>query len=83
MGSRRSATAEGQEPMLAHLGVTEETVAAPIRASMETVVLGHVAGGVPVYFDKIAATLADAVIPIARVKPHTDFKGPTRAASSK
>lgn len=79
MGSHGGATAEGQVAMLAHLGVTEETVGAPIRASMETVVLGHVAGGVPVYFDKIAATLADAVIPIARVKPHTDFKGPTES----
>lgn len=79
MGSHGGATVEGQVAMLAQLGVTEESVGAPIRASMETVVLGHVANGVPVYFDKIAATEADAVVPIARVKPHTDFKGPTES----
>lgn len=79
MGSHGGATPEGQVAMLAHLGVTEESVGAPIRASMETVVLGEVADGVPVYFDKIAATEADAVIPIGRVKPHTDFEGPTES----
>lgn len=79
MGSHGGATAAGQVAMLAHLGVTEEAVGAPIRASMETVVLGEVAGGVPVYFDKIAATEADAVIPIGRVKLHTDFEGPTES----
>lgn len=79
MGSHGGATAEGQRAMLAHLGVTEEAVGAPIRASMETVHLGEVADGVPVYFDRIAATDADLVIPIGRVKPHTDFKGPTES----
>src|SRR5690606_15087122 len=75
MGSHGGATAEGQKELLAHYGITEATVGAPIYSSMETVHLGEVEEGVPVFFDKIAATQADVVIPINRVKPHTDFHG--------
>ena len=79
MGSHGGATAEGQKQLLGQLGVTEEAVGAPIRSSMETVLLGEVEGDVPVYFDRIAATEADVVIPINRVKPHTDFHGPVES----
>ena len=75
MGSHGGATAEGQTEVLAHYGVTEQQVGAPIRASMDTVLLGHVEDDVPVYFDRIAATEADLIIPVNRVKPHTDFHG--------
>ena len=40
---------------------------------MDTVQLGSVEGGVPVWFDAIASREADIVVPINRVKPHTDF----------
>jgi hypothetical protein len=40
MGSHGGATAEGQAGVLAHLGVTEATVGAPVRATMETVDVG-------------------------------------------
>ena len=76
MGSHGGATAEGQLEVLAHYGVTEEAMGCPIRSSMETVLLGHVEGGVPVWFDKTAYSEADITIPINRVKPHTDFHGP-------
>jgi hypothetical protein len=75
MGSHGGATAEGQAQVLAQYGISEGSVDAPIRASMETVQLGTVADGVPVFFDRIAATEADLVIPVNRVKPHTDFHG--------
>jgi hypothetical protein len=75
MGSHGGATAEGQLQLLAHYGVTEERVGAPVRASMETVVLGEVEGGIPVHFDRLAATEADLIVPVNRVKPHTDFHG--------
>ena len=39
MGSHGGATAEGQRSMLEGLGITEESVGAPIRATMETVQL--------------------------------------------
>jgi hypothetical protein len=83
MGSHGGATAEGQEELIAHYGVTEELVGAPVRSSMETVLLGEVLDGVPVYFDKIAYTEADAVIPVGRVKPHTAFRGPVESGLMK
>src|SRR5688500_13693216 len=83
MGSHGGATAEGQRALIAHYGVTEESMGAPIRASMETVHLGEIAGNVPVWFDRIAFEEADVVIPIGRVKPHTDFRGPTESGLMK
>lgn len=83
MGSHGGATAEGQTEVLAQLGVTEAACGAPIRSCMDTVCLGEVEDGVPVYFDRIAATEADVVIPINRVKPHTDFHGPVESGLMK
>jgi hypothetical protein len=42
---------------------------------METVELGEVAPGVPVFLDRHAFEEADLIIPVNRVKPHTDFDG--------
>lgn len=72
MGSHGGATAEGQVELLRSLGVTEETVGAPIRSSMETVRIGQV-GDMPVYMDRYAWE-SDGVLVINRVKPHTDFR---------
>lgn len=83
MGSHGGATAEGQRALIEHFGVTEEFVGCEIRASMETVHLGTLEGDVPVWFDRIAYEQADVVIPIGRVKPHTDFRGPTESGLMK
>jgi hypothetical protein len=83
MGSHGGATAEGQLAILAHYGITPEEMGCEIRASMETVELGMVEGDIPVYFDKIAYQQADVVIPVARVKPHTDFHGPIESGLMK
>jgi hypothetical protein len=83
MGSHGGATAEGQMALIAHYGVTEEAMGAPIRASMETVELGSLDDGVPVWFDRIAHDTADLVIPVGRVKPHTDFRGPVESGLMK
>lgn len=74
MGSHGGAIAENQKKMLANLGVREDTVGAPVRASMETVILGYTDDGVPVHFDKLASQ-ADYTVSIARVKPHCSFRG--------
>ncbi|UOF92548.1 nickel-dependent lactate racemase [Fodinisporobacter ferrooxydans] len=74
MGSHGGATAEGQTAMLEHLGVTESSVGAPIRSSMETVDLGASSLGLPVYADRYAAQ-ADGIIVLNRIKPHTSFHG--------
>jgi hypothetical protein len=83
MGSHGGATAEGQLALIEHYGVTEEYLGCPIRASMETVLLGNLGGRVPVYFDRIAWEEADVVIPIGRVKPHTDFRGQVESGLAK
>lgn len=82
MGSHGGATAEGQRELIAHYGITEETMGCPILSSMETVHLGYVENDVPVWIDKNAYG-ADAVIPVGRVKPHTDFRGPIESGLMK
>ena len=74
MGSHGGATAEGQLALLAKMGVTEEAIGAPIRASMEVVPLGEAAVGLPAFCDKLAAA-ADATLILGRVKPHSSFRG--------
>jgi hypothetical protein len=74
MGSHGGATAEGQVAVLRHLGVTEESVGAEIRSSMEVVQVGTLPNGLPVYIDKHASR-ADGIVVINRVKPHTAFRG--------
>jgi hypothetical protein len=74
MGSHAGATAAGQQMMLAELGVTEESVGAEIRSSMEVVQIGQVPEGPPLFQDALAAA-ADHTLLINRVKPHTAFRG--------
>ncbi len=74
MGSHGGATSEGQRSVLAHYGITEATVGAPVKATMDVVELGKTADGLPVFFDRYAAE-ADHVVPLNRIKAHTDFNG--------
>ncbi len=74
MGSHGGATAEGQLAVLAGLGITEESVRAPIVSSMETVSLGSTPEGVEVFMNR-QAWEAGRVLAVNRVKPHTDFDG--------
>ena len=82
MGSHGGATADGQRQMLESLGMTEESVGAEIRATMETVVVAHTSAGTPVHLDANAAA-ADRFLPVNRVKPHTCFKGPIESGCMK
>ena len=82
MGSHGGATADGQRQMLESLGMTEESVGAEIRATMETVVVAHTSAGTPVHLDANAAA-ADRFLPVNRVKPHTCFKGPIESGCTK
>ncbi|MFX3636234.1 MAG: lactate racemase domain-containing protein [Candidatus Pristimantibacillus sp.] len=76
MGSHGGATAEGQTEVLAHLGIDEVSMGCPVRSSMEVVELDRLPNGLPIYCDRIAATEADAIVVINRIKPHTAFRGP-------
>jgi hypothetical protein len=78
MGSHGGATEVGQVEVLRELGLGEDTLGAPIDASMDVAEVGRLSGGQPVYLAN-AALACDAVVPINRVKPHTEFRGPTES----
>ena len=82
MGSHGGATADGQTGVLARLGITEQSVGCPIRATMDVVTLGETEHGVPVVLDRYASQ-ADAVVLVNRVKPHTNFHGPIESGLMK
>ena len=82
MGSHGSGTAEGQLQLLAQYGITEKTMGVVILASMETVVIGKTAGGTPIHLSRDALA-ADLIVPVARIKPHTDFRGPIESGLCK
>jgi len=73
MGSHGGATPEGQVAVLRNLGVTEESVAAPVVSSLEVQQIGTVNDSYPVYVSRDAIA-SDGIILVNRVKPHTDFK---------
>ena len=82
MGSHGGATAEGQRAMLAHLGITEASVGAEVRATMATEVVATTPDGMALHLDLHAAG-ADRILPVNRVKPHTCFKGPIESGVTK
>lgn len=82
MGSHGGATAEGQVKVLEEYGITESSVKAPIVSSMETVEVGKLSTGSPIYFSK-DALLADAIVVVNRVKAHTTIRGPIESGLQK
>lgn len=83
MGSHGGATAEGQREILRGYGLSEEALGVPVLSSMETVCLAHTPQhNYPVYLDRFAAQ-ADWIIPIGRIKPHTDIRGPIQSGVAK
>lgn len=74
MGSHGGATAEGQVEVLRNLGITEDSVGAPIISSMEVVEIARTELDLPVYLDKNAWE-ADGILLLNRVKTHTSIYG--------
>ncbi|KJS83661.1 MAG: hypothetical protein JM58_12360 [Peptococcaceae bacterium BICA1-8] len=74
MGSHGGGTIEGQLEVLASLGITENTVGAPIAKNIHVERIGQTPGGIPVYCN-VEAIKVDKLIVLNRVKPHTDFEG--------
>jgi len=74
MGSHGGGTAEGQQRLLESYGLGEDAMGAPIRSSMDTVLLGETDDGIPVHFDRLASE-CDRIIVVNRIKPHTSFAG--------
>ncbi len=74
MGSHGAATAEGQADVLAHYGIHEATLGAPVISSLEVEHAGRTAEGIETFIDK-QAFQSDGIFLIGRVKWHTDFSG--------
>ena len=74
MGSHGGGTKEGQREVLAGYGITEEAMGVPVVTDTDTVDLGVNEDGNHIWFDR-AAYESDLIIPINRVKLHTDFVG--------
>src|SRR5437588_1717555 len=71
MGSHGGATPEGQTEILWRLGVGEESVGAPIRATMQTHDLGSSENGAVAHVDRYAAE-ADWIVILGRTKTHPE-----------
>lgn len=89
MGSHGGATPEGQIEVLHGYGITEQSVGAEIRATMDVEQVGVLdsdeAGeyaGQPIYVEKNALS-ADAILLINRIKAHTDFSGEIESGIAK
>jgi hypothetical protein len=82
MGSHGGGSAAGQVEVLHELGVYEEALGIPVEASMDVEEVGVLSGGQRVYLAK-AALGCDAIVPINRVKPHTDFRAPIESGLTK
>ncbi len=76
MGSHGGGSGPGQVEVLQTLGITEETVGAPVVSTVDTVELARSPLGFRVLTSRDALS-ADAVVLVNRVKPHTDFASPT------
>ena len=74
MGSHGGATSTGQAEILTSYGITDATIGAPVRSSMDVVELPR--GDLPfrIFMDRHAHE-SDGVILVNRIKPHTDFHG--------
>ncbi len=72
MASHGKASPEGQQELLAGLGVTEETVGCPVRAHVDVFEIGTLENGLPVYMDRLAME-GDGIVLINRIKTHTAF----------
>jgi hypothetical protein len=74
MGSHGAASAAGQAEVLAHYGITEDSMGCPVISQLEVVSVGKTADGIEAFMDR-AAYDSDGVMLVGRVKWHTDFAG--------
>jgi hypothetical protein len=73
MGSHGGGTTPGQERVLHHLGITEESVGAPFRMTSTAIEMGMTESGSTLFVDAEAAK-ADGIFVVNRIKPHTAFR---------
>jgi hypothetical protein len=73
MGSHGGGKAERQKHLLAELGISEESMACPIKSGMDVTMMGKAAPDLDVYLDAHAAE-ADGILVVNRIKPHYCFR---------
>lgn len=73
MGSHGGGTESGQREILKHLGITEESVGAPMRVTAQAVEVGTIGDGRKLHVDAEAAR-AEGILAVNRLKPHTAFQ---------
>jgi hypothetical protein len=71
MGSHGGSVAQGQAEILRLLGVTAQSVCAPVRATMETFALGQTKNQAMAHLDRFAAE-ASGIIVLGRTKTHPE-----------
>ena len=74
MGSHGGATPDGQRSLLAHYQIDEAHLGVPVKTDMDAVQVGTNSWGESVWHDRNALA-ADGLVTVARIKPHTDFRG--------
>jgi hypothetical protein len=74
MGSHGGANSEGQRELLASYRISEKELGVPVKTDMDSQKIGLNSWGEPVWWDK-NALLADGVVTVSRIKPHTDYRG--------
>jgi hypothetical protein len=74
MGSHGNGLTSGQKEVLDSLGITENSLHAPVVTCADCETIAHTASGLPVFIVKSALTL-DGILVVNRVKTHTSFKG--------
>ena len=72
MGSHGAGTPAGQREVLRAYGITEECMGVSVVTSVDVTRIGRTSRGIDIYFDSTALA-ADLIVPINRVKLHTDF----------
>jgi hypothetical protein len=71
MGSHGGATPEGQTEILRLLGVTDQSVGAPVQATMDTIPLERSENGAAAHLDRLADA-AGGIIVLGRTKTHPE-----------
>lgn len=82
MGSHGGASDSGQEGVLRELGISRHSTGAVVRSSLEVLQVGITHDGLRVLFDRIASE-CDYILPINRVKSHTDIIGDIESGLTK
>jgi hypothetical protein len=82
MGSHGGGTAEGQRAILTSLGLTPESVGAPVLTGAETVEVGKTPQGLAAYINR-HVTEVGGVIVLNRIKLHTALTGDLQSGLTK